>query len=130
MPIPQDDAEASYAPALKKEDGRIHWSHPARAIYNRIRGLDPWPGAHSSFRGKGCQLWGRPAAPEHPEPNAVSTASALSPGMIRARGENIFVICGDATMLRLEFVQMEGRKRISARDFANGARLDSGAHFV
>lgn len=120
-PVPQDNADASYAPALKKEDGRIHWLHPARAIYNRIRGLDPWPGAHSSFRGKSCQLWGRLAA---------AGAPASPPGTILAHGEKVLVACGDSTMLRLEFVQMEGRKRISARDFANGARLGPADRFV
>ena len=48
----QDEAEATYAPVLKKEDGLIDWSRPARDIYNRLRGFAPWPGAYTLFRGQ------------------------------------------------------------------------------
>ena len=60
-PTPQNSSEASFAPLLKKEDGKIDWSLPAEAIYNRIRGLQPWPGAFTSFRGKSFHVWGKPA---------------------------------------------------------------------
>src|SRR5258707_10689026 len=57
---PQNNGEATYAPLLKKEDGRIDWNRPAQEIYNRIRGFAPWPGAYTSFRGRSCQLWAEP----------------------------------------------------------------------
>jgi methionyl-tRNA formyltransferase len=57
-PTPQDNSKMSLAPPLKKEDGRIDWSLDARKIHNRIRGLQPWPGAFTTFRGKNCQIWG------------------------------------------------------------------------
>ena len=59
-PTPQDNSQASLAPILKKEDGRIDWWLSAFKIYNRIRGLQPWPGAFTTFRGKNCQIWGKP----------------------------------------------------------------------
>ena len=62
-PTPQDNSQATLAPPLKKEDGRIDWSLSARKTYNRIRGLQPWPGAFTTFRGKKCQIWGKPLKP-------------------------------------------------------------------
>ena len=120
-PTPQDNAQASFAPPLKKEEGRIDWSLSSQQIYNRIRGLQPWPGAFSSFRGKNCAIWGRPLL--------VPSAAVGLPGEILKAENNVVVSCGSATALRLEFVQMEGRKRVTALEFANGARLAPGDRF-
>jgi methionyl-tRNA formyltransferase len=124
-PIPQDSAQASYAPILTKEHGRIDWSSGAGDIYNRIRGLAPWPGAFTIFRGRLCQVWGRPSTP------GVSgdAASAREPGSVIMSDAAIEVVCSKGTQLQLDFVQVEGRKRISAREFAHGARLVSGERF-
>src|SRR5260370_229754 len=62
-PRSQSHADATYAPLLKKEDGRIDWNRPAHGIYNRIRGFAPWPGAYTSFRGQTCHLWAEPSSP-------------------------------------------------------------------
>jgi methionyl-tRNA formyltransferase len=119
-PAPQNSAAVSYAPILKKEDGRIDWSHSARDIYNRMRGFTPWPGAFTTFRGQTCHLWGRPtdAGSEIPQP-----------GQISSLGKELLVGCGEGTQLRIEFVQLEGRKRVTALEFANGARLAPGESF-
>ena len=61
QPQPQDASQATYAPIIKKENGRVDWSLAAQEIYNRIRGLAPWPGAYTSFRGRLCHVWGKPA---------------------------------------------------------------------
>src|SRR3972149_8723013 len=61
VPRAQDGSQATYAPRLKKEHGRIDWSRPAQQVYDRIRGLAPWPGAFTTFRGQLCHIWGRPA---------------------------------------------------------------------
>lgn len=119
---PQDGALATLAPPLKKEDGRIDWSLDARTIYNRIRGLQPWPGTYTTFRGKSCHLWAKPA------PDAGALGS-LPPGTIRVADRQVFVSCSTTTMLQIESVQQEGRKRISAQEFANGARLAPGERF-
>jgi methionyl-tRNA formyltransferase len=111
--MPQDDSQKSFAPPLKKEDGRMDWSLNARQIYNRIRGLQPWPGTFTKFRGKTCHIWGAPAE--------VSTPSAA--GTLLPQGDQLLVACGEHTTLALQSVQMEGRKRVTAREFANGARL-------
>jgi methionyl-tRNA formyltransferase len=119
-PKQQNHAEASYAPILKKEDGRIDWKRPASEIYNRMRGFQPWPGAYSSFRGQSCNLRGELA------PGEVSDAA---PGTILVKKNELLVVCGDATVLRLLTVKVEGRKEVSAAEFANGARLQSGERF-
>ncbi len=123
--VAQDNSQASLAPPLKKEDGRIDWSLAARKIYDRIRGFQPWPGAFTSFRGKQCAIWGRPAVADI----AASGLGNVAVGTILARGGEVDVVCGEGTALRVEFVQLEGRKRIAAREFANGARLAGGERF-
>lgn len=127
VPVPQDHSQATMAPMLKKEDGRIDWSQPAEKIYNRIRGLQPWPGAYTSFRGQLCHLWGRPApggASDKRTPDHAATQ-----GSILLIGGELFAACGLDTRLRIETAQLEGRKRVTSREFANGARLKLGEHF-
>ena len=135
-PIPQDNSEATYAPPLRKEHGRIDWQLSARQIYNQIRGLDPWPGAFTTFRGKTCRLWGRPLSTDdfanatgslHPG-HAHSSLPPSPPGTIHTRKSAVFVSCGVGALV-LTFVQLEGRKRVPAGDFANGAQLTSADRF-
>ena len=109
---PQDSAQATYAPILKKEDGRIDWRRPAQQIHNRVRGLLPWPGAYTTFRGQILHVW----------KSRVGTAAAASPGAVLGGGKPV-VACGECTALELLEVQLEGRKKISGADFANGQRL-------
>ena len=116
-PEPQDDSQATLAPLLKKEDGRIDWSQPAQAIYNRIRGLQPWPGAFTTFRGKNCHIWGRPAD------DAIQTQPPAPPGAIIVTAGELAVACGGNTAFHIDLAQLEGRKRVTAREFASGARL-------
>jgi len=120
-PTPQDNSQASLAPPLKKEDGRIDWFLPAPKIYNRIRGLQPWPGAFTTFRGATCRIWGKPLKP---------VAAGGTPGILLPTQEDgLLVICGASTVLHVEQVQIEGRNRISDREFMNGARIAPGEHF-
>jgi methionyl-tRNA formyltransferase len=121
-PVAQELTNVSYAPILKKEDGRIDWSRPAQQIYNRMRGFTPWPGSYTTFRGQTCHLWGRPA-------QSSPTRTEQPVGEISISGKEIEVTCGEGTFLRLESVQVEGRKKTSALEFANGARLGAGDRF-
>ncbi len=122
-PTPQDGRLASHAPILKKEDGRINWGRAAQEIYNRMRGFSPWPGSYTTFRGQTCRLWGRPETSE-------LVASPETVGEIFVSKSDAHVRCGSGTWLHLESVQVEGRKRISAREFANGARIGPNDRFV
>lgn len=116
-PRPQDHAQATLAPMLKKEHGRIDWSLPAQEIAWRVRGLCPWPGAYTTFRGKSLHVWAATVSP---------AASALEPGTLGAERGRLFVACGQGTQLEVTELQVEGRKRLAARDFLNGVRLRPG----
>jgi methionyl-tRNA formyltransferase len=122
-PTPQEKANASYAPILKKEDGRIDWNFSAHKVYNRMRGFTPWPGSYSTFRGQTCQLWGYPRTMD-------ASDAHVAPGEIVVSSKEIFVACGEGTRLRLDSIQVEGRKKTSAREFANGARLGTAERFA
>jgi len=123
QPTPQDSSQASFAPLLTKEHGRIDWTQTAGEIYNRIRGLAPWPGAFSTFRARLCHVWGRPGA-------TAAAAVGQDVGSMIVNDAAIDVVCGGNTLLRLDALQMEGRKRVSAQEFAHGARLRSGERFA
>ena len=134
VPKPQNHAEATIAPVLKKEDGRIDWNSSAQEIHNRMRGFAPWPGAYTTFRGQTCHLWAEPAPKEPALPAEVlanpSFAALRSvPGTLFGGKRDWFVSCGKATVLRLQSVKLEGRKQVSASEFANGARLRSAERF-
>ncbi len=128
-PQPQDDSQATLAPLLEKENGRIDWTQPAQAIYNRIRGLEPWPGAFTTFRGKSCHIWGKPQLGAGVFGAPGSIISVPVEGDESGLRERL-VVCGHDTALRLASVQLEGRRRITAGEFASGARLESGDKFV
>lgn len=128
VPRPQDHAQATLAPLLKKEDGRIDWARPARKIFNRMRAFLPWPGAYASFRSHNCHLSGEPVSNELVEPQPLPGHGAL-PGTLLVQGDEVTVVCGRATLLRLLHVKIEGRKQVSAAEFARGAHLRVGERF-
>jgi methionyl-tRNA formyltransferase len=110
----QDHTKATYAPLLKKEDGQIDWTRDARAIHDQVRGLQPWPGASTTFRGRPLHVWkSRTWNEEASQGFAPGTLAKLKPPVVK---------CGSG-WLELVEVQLEGRKRIPAVDFANGQRL-------
>jgi methionyl-tRNA formyltransferase len=112
-PVPQDSSLATWAPILKKEDGRIDWTLPAQTIHNLIRGLQPWPGAFTMFRGQSLHLW---------RSRLVATKWNLAPGAL-VQDEGVFAVAGDGSALQLLELQLEGRKRMPAEVFANGHRI-------
>ena len=111
-PKPQDHSAATRAPLIKKNDGLINWSWSARSIYNRLRGFDPWPGIYSFFRGKRLRILG--ARPE--------SDGGIEPGRIVLSEGRVCVGCGTGRLV-LEQVQIEGRRRVAALEFARGSRL-------
>jgi methionyl-tRNA formyltransferase len=113
-PVPQDHAQATLAPILKKEDGLIDWRLPARDVWNRVRGLVPWPGAYTTFRGAMLHVW-----------KCGMRNAECGVGELRVEGRKLYAGCGDGAVELLE-VQLEGKRRMSAADFANGARIQPG----
>jgi methionyl-tRNA formyltransferase len=112
---PQDNSQATLAPLLKKEDGRIDFHQPASDIVNRIRGFQPWPGAYTTFRGKNLHILAARQDGRH-----------LKEGELAVEGEHLIVGCGSRTALELLELQPEGKKRMAARDFVHGYRVSSG----
>jgi methionyl-tRNA formyltransferase len=110
-PRPQDNAQASLAPILKKEDGIVDFSRPAAEILNRIRGFQPWPGAYTRFRSKTLQII-----------QARPTTSAVPPAELHVDSDRLLVGCGHHTSLELLELQLEGKKRTTAADFVRGYR--------
>jgi methionyl-tRNA formyltransferase len=113
--IPQDSAQASYAPKLTREEGRINWKEPALVIERKIRAYDPWPGAFTQI-----------ASPSETERNlkifraAVSEQSVGEPGTIITPNESELFVATGRSALRLEEVQLEGKRRMRADEFLRG----------
>lgn len=120
-PVAQDDSRASYAPILKREDGLIDWQMAAREIADRVRAFQPWPGTYTNFRNGRLMIWRAQALPD----NQISNTTA--PATITAVEKTGFVIsCAEASSLLVEEIQVEGKRRVAARDFINGMRLGVG----
>jgi len=124
---PQDHAQATLAPILNKEDGRMDFSRSATDLFNRLRGFQPWPGAFTIFKGKTLQLHRA-----QPWQHAVK----LTPGEMAVEGTRLLVGCGTGsskekgtdTALELIEIQLEGKRRMTAQEFINGYRPKPGDH--
>ena len=116
-PVPQDEAEATLAPMLKKEMSAIDWSEPAGRIHDRIRGLNPWPCAAAVLDGKRVKLLASQVIDGNGEPGAAHNID----------GE-LAAACGQG-MLRITELQADTGKRMSGRDYLLGHPLTDGARF-
>ena len=112
----QDDAQSSYAPMMKKEDGRIDWSRSALEVHNQVRGLDPWPGAYTSLDGELLKL-----AYTTPQNNADAPPGTV----VAADQDGVRIACGSGSLLVRE-LQLANRKRLGAADFLRGCPLQPG----
>ncbi|MGZ5234593.1 MAG: methionyl-tRNA formyltransferase, partial [Burkholderiales bacterium] len=117
-PRKQNHEEATLAPILKKEDGLIDFNRAAPDIVNRMRGFQPWPGAYTSFRGKNLTL--------HRATLAASGLGPIAPGEMRIAGDDLFVGCGQSTVIAVLELQPEGKRRMLAHDFVHGYRPKTG----
>ena len=116
-PQAQDHSQATLAPILKKEDGLINFDRTATEIHNRLRGFQPWPGAHTLFRNKNLKIIEARPSPEIP---------SVAKGELHVQGEKLLLACGKGTVLELIHVQPEGKKVITAREFISGYRPGQG----
>jgi methionyl-tRNA formyltransferase len=113
--VPQDDARASYAPKLTREDGVINWQQSARAIHNRVRACNPWPGATVNLAGDTLKIWRTAVASE--------TGGDAEPGVIQATRKELNVTTGKG-MLRVLELQPAGRAAMPAAAFIAGHDVD------
>jgi len=114
VPRPQRHSEATLAPIMRKEDGRIDWGLPAANIAERVRGFQPFPTAFTSFRGSRLTLW-RAEAIENALSEEVPNGT-----IVNAHGDELDVACGHGTLLRIAEAQPEGKRRMAVRDIVNG----------
>ncbi|HKQ07728.1 MAG TPA: methionyl-tRNA formyltransferase [Blastocatellia bacterium] len=120
----QDNDAATYAPMLKREDGLLDWRLPAAEISNRVRAFQPWPGVYTTLGGARLHLWR--ARPED-QPIADEPQAANPPGTIlRIDRAGLLIRCAAGSALLIEECQLEGKRRVAAREFANGMRLKAG----
>lgn len=115
--VPQEEALATYAPMLRKQDAEIDWSRPALEIERRVRAFNPWPVAFTAVAGKRLRVW-RARCGEAQHPGA--------PGTIVAADESIDVITG-VGILHCDELQLEGRRRLPAREFIRGTGVSVGS---
>lgn len=117
-PRAQDDTQVTFAPIIKKEDGRIDWTRAAAEIERRVRGFNPWPSAYTYIRGKLLKV--------HRAAVVAKAQMAGSPGeVLRADSQGFWVASGSGA-LSLEEVQLENKKRLAGVEFIRGARIQSG----
>jgi len=123
---PQDDASATYAPRLTKEEGLIDWSTPSLAIHNRVRGLYPWPHAYTFLNGARLIVRRTIADLEGPR-----RSPEFQPGtIVSVTPDAIHVATGNGEQLAIVEVQPEGRRPMAVRDFAAGHRVAAGDLFL
>jgi len=115
-PRPQDNTQATLAPILKREDGQIDFARTATDVWNRLRGFQPWPGAFTRFRGKMLHIHAATPAP---------TAHIIASAHFAIEHDRLLLGFANGTALEIHELQMEGKKRMSARDFINGYRPKS-----
>jgi methionyl-tRNA formyltransferase len=120
--VPQDHTQATLAPILEKEHGRVAWQHPATELHDLIRGMHPWPGAYTFWEGQRLKL--------HASHVVAAEGAHGQPGeVVRADRHGIEIACGIG-LLALDALQPEGKKQMSAEQFCAGARLRQGARLA
>jgi methionyl-tRNA formyltransferase len=124
QPTPQDHDEATRAPLLKKEDGRLDWSRRAVELHCRIRGFHPWPGTFTALEGRMLKVL-------RARPLEAAGGGGAAPGTLVDVGPaGLVVACGERSRLLVTDVQPESRRPMPAPAFAAGARLAPGQLFT
>jgi methionyl-tRNA formyltransferase len=117
FPTEQDDGQATHAPILTREDGRIDFNGTAKQICDRWRGFQPWPGAFTMLRGKKLIAH---------RLHTIKHTESIAPGLIHLHEGRLLVGCGQATVIELDEVQLEGKKRMTASELLRGYQINSG----
>lgn len=118
--IPQNDADSTYAPKLKKEDGCLRWDQEAEAIRNRVRGLEPWPGAFGFIKGKRLRFC------------AVETGAGApgdAPGVVMRVSDYGIEIGTLKDRIIVTEIQPEGKKKMTAKSYLQGHAVQPGERF-
>lgn len=117
---PQNSAGATFAPILNKEDGLIDWKKTAREISNQVRGFQPFPSSFTKLQEKKMTIW-KAGEVQAPKSEVQSRGEILE-----AKGDELVVSCGNQSALKILELQMEGKRRMSVRDYLNGVKISVG----
>jgi methionyl-tRNA formyltransferase len=120
-PLAQDDAAATYARKLTKEEARIDWTLPAEAIARAVRAFDPWPVAQTRLGDEVLRIWAAQVLPALDQPPPQPSAQ---PGRVVAASSAGIDVATGAGLLRITELQAPGKRRMAARDFLNARRVD------
>ncbi len=123
-PLHQDDSRATYAPLIKKEDGRIDWNQPASSINNKIRAFNPWPSAFTYFSNKRVKII-KGTILDKKSPSTFSTGQ-----IIELTKKGIEVCCGQKTVYLIQRLQPENKKQMDAFSFSLGVNIKKGDMFI
>lgn len=118
-PVAQNHGLATYAPIMKKEDGLIDWNLTAEEIKNRVRGFQPFPTSFTKLDDKKLTIW-------KSQVSGFKSQVSNYGEVIEAKGDSLMVSCGNNSILQIEELQIEGKRRMTTRDFLNGVKLDIG----
>ena len=116
-PLPQEHSQATYAPKIQKEEGRIHWETAARQLFNLLRAFDPWPGAFTFWAGRVLKLF-RPSLLEEEVKEAPGT-------VVQAAASGLRIATSRGYLLARE-IQLENRARMTVNEFVQGYPLKPG----
>jgi methionyl-tRNA formyltransferase len=124
QPQLQDHAQATLAPLLDREDGRMNFAERTAAeLKNRWRGFQPWPGAFTALDGKKVLIHQMEVVAS----SGLPTQHSAAPGELRVENQHLLVACAQNTWLELVELQLEGKKRLPAAEFLRGAQFAAGA---
>lgn len=126
-PVPQDDARSTYASMLTQSDEVINWNDSALSIFNRVRGMDPWPGARTLLGDKVLKIW-RASFPGSPAGTGKeSLCASCSPGSVVAAGPDALTVMTGTGPLEITELQLQGGRRLLVQDFLRGKNILPGA---
>ncbi|HEL0612962.1 TPA: methionyl-tRNA formyltransferase [Streptococcus equi subsp. zooepidemicus] len=108
-PVPQDHSQATFSPNLSAEEERLDWSKPAREVFNHIRGMNPWPVAHTLLDGQRFKIY-----------EAELAEGSGEAGQIIAKTKKVLVVAAGKGALSLKLVQPAGKPKMPIVDFLNG----------
>jgi methionyl-tRNA formyltransferase len=122
IPRPQNHELYTLAPIMKKDDGKIDWNLSADEIANRVRGFQPFPTSYTFYQGKKLTLW-------KCKPIYEGQMASDKGQITEAKGDSLIVSCGKQTLLQISELQIEGKRRMTTRDFLNGVKIQIGEYF-
>ena len=115
-PIVQDEEKATFASNIQREQEKVDWTQSGEAIYNHIRGLNPWPVAYTLLKGTVLKIW---------QSKKIPNENKAAPGtVVNIEDDGIVIATGNETAIKITELQPSGKKRMSAEQYLRGAASD------